>query len=78
MNQPVEQLLFLFWDNLNGDDMQARIDWLRENLTAGDDWGFCSEKRLCVLKNQSATVLYKLRWFEAGNQTEITQVDITD
>lgn len=65
-----EQPFLLMWEHLNLDEMQERIDWLRENLTAGNDWGFCPERKICVLKNQSASIFYRMRWFEAGKQTE--------
>ena len=61
-----DSILIVQWDRLDQDEMQERIDWCRENLVAGEDWGFCAEKRMCVMLNQSASVAYSLRWFEAG------------
>ena len=58
------------WDYLDTEKMQQRVDWCRENLVAGVDWGFCAETKSCVLMNNSASLLYRLRWFEPGMQTE--------
>jgi len=60
------QVLLLQWDYLNCDEMQERIDWCRDNLISGQDWGFCAEHKICVIMNQTAAILYNLRWFEAG------------
>jgi len=70
MTETNQQPFLLIWDHLNLDEMQLRIDWLRENLIPGDDWGFCSERKICVLKNQAASFMYRLRWFETGKQTK--------
>jgi hypothetical protein len=70
MDKTTEQPFFVVWDYLTQYEMQDRIDWLRENLTAGDDWGFCAETRTCVFKNESASIFYRMRWFEAGKQTD--------
>jgi len=64
----IQDYLFLLWGNLSFDEMQERIDWLRDNLLAGDDWVFCSERKTLVLKNESSAFLYKIRWFEVGKQ----------
>lgn len=69
MSEP--ETMFLHWDKLNKDQMQERIDWLRSNLVAGLDWGFCSESRTCVLMDIAAIMLYKLRWFETNQQEEV-------
>lgn len=61
----------MHWDRLSLEQMQERIDWLRDGFEAGRDWGFCPERRICVLMNESTIMLYKLRWFEANNQEEI-------
>jgi hypothetical protein len=73
MTTDIDQPFLLMWDLLDLDEMQSRIDWLRENLTAGDDWGFCREQKICVLKNRSATVLYRLRWVEPGKQVDVSE-----
>lgn len=75
-SDPVEESLFVLWDHLNYDEMQERIDWLRENLAAGTDWGFCSERKTLVLMNESSKFLYKMRWFEPGKQTLTTDTNI--
>lgn len=59
-------ILILQWDQLDQQQMQDRIDWCRENLLAGEDWGFCAEHRICVIKNKSSSLAYQLRWFEYG------------
>ena len=70
MNNDIKPFLLL-WDHLSSEDMQERIDWLRKNLTAGIDWGFCANPKICVLKTSTANLLYRLRWFEPGQQKEI-------
>ena len=69
MDDADDPVFILRWDYLNLDEMQERIDWLRENLTAGEDWGFSSERKICVLKNTASSFLYRMRWFEQGKQT---------
>jgi len=76
MNDLAEESLFVLWDRLNHDEMQERINWLRENLAAGTDWGFCGERRTLVLTNKSSKFLYKMRWFEPGQQTLATDIKI--
>lgn len=65
-----QDILLVQWDYLDQEQMQERIDWCRENLVAGEDWGFCAEKKICALLNQSASVSYRLRWFESGQVTQ--------
>jgi len=69
MIEHLDAYLVLQWDHLTTNEMQHRIDWLRNNLVAGDDWGFCKERLTCVIKNEAASFMYKLRWFEPNNQT---------
>ena len=63
-----EQIWVLNWQNLEDDEAMERIEWLRDNLVAGTDWGVCNDPRICVLKTESAGVLYRMRWFD-GTQS---------
>lgn len=70
----MSEVFLLHWDRLKTDEMEDRIDWLRDNLEAGVDWGFCREKYICVLMNEPANVLYRLRWFDTNKQEEIPTI----
>ena len=61
--QPVKPVLVC-----RDDEAMERIEWLRDNLVAGTDWGVCNDPRICVLKTESAGVLYRMRWFD-GTQS---------
>jgi len=63
-----EQIWVLDWRRLDDWEAKERVEWLRENLVAGEDWGVCNDPRMCVLKTESAGVLYRMRWFD-GSQT---------
>jgi len=63
--------LILDWSRLEPEQIDKRIDWLRSSLTAGEDWGYSPEVQACVLKTNSASMLYKLTWFEPDQQTLI-------
>ena len=39
-----EDIFMVRWDYLDTEKMQQRVDWCRENLVAGVDWGFCRER----------------------------------
>ena len=58
-----EHVLLLDWAHLEPQLIVDRIKWMRESLASPEDWGYCEKIKTCVLKNQSAIVLYKLRWF---------------
>lgn len=64
-------VLVLDWHKLSGSDINERLDWLRRSAVPGTDWGYCSEYMTCVLKNQAISTMYRLRWFESGQQTVI-------
>ena len=36
-----EQIWVLDWTALSDDDALERVQWLRENLSAGTDWNVC-------------------------------------
>ena len=59
----------LDWQHLTFEEREERIEWLRASLTAGEDWGYCAELNVCVLKTIDATALYRLRWFTADGQS---------
>ena len=63
-----EQIWVLDWRRLDDWEAMERVEWLRENLVAGTDWGVCNDPRMCVLKTEVAGVLYRMRWFD-GTQT---------
>ena len=63
-----EQVWVLDWRRLTDEDAVERVQWLRDNLTAGTDWNVCNDPRMCVLKTESAGVLYRMRWFD-GSQS---------
>ena len=65
-----EQIWVLDWTALSDDDALERVQWLRENLTAGTDWNVCNDPRMCVLKTESAGVLYRMRWFDGSQRSE--------
>lgn len=68
MMTDTEQIWVLDWQRLSDEDALERVEWLRENLTVGTDWGVCNDPRICVLKTESAGVLYRMRWFD-GSQS---------
>jgi hypothetical protein len=63
-----EQVWVLNWQHLEDVEVMERIEWLRDNLVAGIDWGVCNDPRICVLKTESAGVMYRMRWFD-GSQS---------
>lgn len=63
-----EGALVLDWHRLSGDEITERLDWLRRSAEPGEDWGYCAELLTCVLKNPETSMLYRLRWFESGQQ----------
>ena len=63
-----DSVLVLDWSRLEPEQIDRRITWLRESLTAGEDWGYSTEVRTCVLMNSQASMLYKLVWFEPNKQ----------
>lgn len=65
--------LILDWSRLGTEQIEERIGWLRETLIPGEDWGYCNELVTCVLQTPSASMLYRLRWFETGQQELINQ-----
>ena len=70
-----EQIWVLDWRNLDDWEAMERVEWLRENLLAGEDWGVCNDPRMCVLKTEVAGVLYRMRWFD-GTQSRLDAQDI--
>ena len=70
-----EQIWVLDWQHLDDWEAMERVEWLRENLVAGEDWGVCNDPRMCVLKTESAGVLYRMRWFD-GSQSRLDAQDI--
>jgi hypothetical protein len=70
-----EQIWVLDWQHLSDEDALERVEWLRENLTVGTDWGVCNEPRMCVLKTELAGVMYRMRWFD-GSQSRLDAQDI--
>lgn len=71
MDADHEETLVLDWSKLEPAQITSRIEWLRETLSAGNDWGYCEELMSCVIMNSDAAVMYRLRWFENGNQSLI-------
>ena len=63
-----EQIVVLDWQHLDDWEAMERVEWLRENLVVGTDWNVCNDPRMCVLKTESAGVLYRMRWFD-GSQS---------
>ena len=70
-----EQIWVLDWQHLDDWEAMERVEWLRENLVAGEDWGVCNDPRMCVLKTESAGLLYRMRWFD-GSQSRLDAQDI--
>jgi uncharacterized protein YodC (DUF2158 family) len=70
-----EQIVVLDWQHLDDWEAMERVEWLRENLVAGEDWGVCNNPRMCVLKTESAGMLYRMRWFD-GTQSRLNAQDI--
>ena len=68
MMTDTEQIWVLDWQRLSDEDALERVEWLRENLTVGTDWNVCNDPRMCVLKTESAGVLYRMRGFD-GSQS---------
>ena len=73
MEDGVEETLVLDWTRLSPDDIKDRIMWLRQSLIAGKDWGYCEEAATCVIMNAESAMMYRLRWFESGQQSLIDQ-----
>lgn len=67
------ETLVIDWSKLDPTDIEDRISWLRQSLVAGQDWGYCEEAMTCVIMNTAAAMMYRLRWFEAGQQSLISQ-----
>ena len=65
------EVLILDWTNLSFEQRNDRIEWLRHTMEAGKDWGYCEAAVTCVIMNIEAACMYRLRWFEAGNQSLI-------
>ena len=74
MMTDTEQIWVLDWQRLSDEDALERVEWLRENLTVGTDWNVCNDPRMCVLKTESAGVLYRMRWFD-GSQSSFDPQD---
>jgi hypothetical protein len=70
-----EQIVVLDWRNLDDWEAMERVEWLRENLEVGTDWNVCNDPRICVLKTESAGMLYRMRWFD-GTQSRLDAQDI--
>ena len=70
-----EQIVVLDWQHLDDWEAMERVEWLRENLVVGTDWNVCNDPRMCVLKTESAGVLYRMRWFD-GSQSRLDAQDI--
>jgi hypothetical protein len=70
-----EQIWVLDWGRLDDWEAMERVEWLRENLVPGTDWGVCNDPRMCVLKTEVAGVLYRMRWFD-GTQSRLDAQDI--
>jgi len=70
-----EQITVLDWRHLNDWEAIERVEWLRENLVVGTDWNVCNDPRMCVLKTESAGMLYRMRWFD-GTQSRLDAQDI--
>ena len=70
-----EQVWVLDWQCLSDEDALERVQWLRENLVVGTDWNVCNDPRMCVLKTESAGLLYRMRWFD-GSQSRLDAQDI--
>jgi uncharacterized protein YodC (DUF2158 family) len=70
-----EHITVLDWRNLDHFEALERVEWLRENLVTGKDWNVCNDPRMCVLKTESAGVLYRMRWFD-GTQSRLDAQDI--
>jgi hypothetical protein len=70
-----EQIVVLDWRRLDDWEAMERVDWLRENLVVGTDWGVCNDPRMCVLKTEVAGTLYRMRWFD-GTQSRLNAQDI--
>jgi hypothetical protein len=70
-----EQIWVLDWQRLSDEDALERVQWLRDNLAVGTDWNVCNEPRMCVLKTESAGVMYRMRWFD-GSQSKLDSTDI--
>jgi hypothetical protein len=68
------ETFILDWKFLSTEEMQDRIDWLRASLEAGEDWGFCRENKVCVLKTSTANTLYRLRWFDKNTEIDTSNV----
>ena len=70
-----EKVWVLDWRRLTDEDALERVQWLRDNLTVGTDWNVCNDPRMCVLKTESAGLLYRMRWFD-GSQSRLDAQDI--
>jgi len=70
-----EQITVLDWRHLDDWEAIERVEWLRENLVVGTDWNVCNDPRMCVLKTESAGMLYRMRWFD-GTQSRLDAQDI--
>lgn len=66
-----QQPLILDWSFLSTEEADDRLVWLRASLRPGIDWGYCREVATCVILNQEASMLYRLRWFEADKQSYV-------
>ena len=73
-----ETVLIIDWSGLSPDNISDRINWLRNSLVAGNDWGYCEEAMTCVIMNRESSSLYKLRWFETDNQKLIKKPSLLD
>jgi hypothetical protein len=73
-----DKLLILDWSRLSPDDIHERINWLRDSLVAGKDWGYCEEIFTCVLMNDESAALYRLRWFLPEGQELIPRPVMLD
>lgn len=58
-----DRFLILDWATLPPENIAERIEWLRNNLAAGDEWGYCEELQTCLLKTKEAVFHYKIRWY---------------
>ena len=69
--------LVLDWSSLDSANIDARITWLRDMLEPGKDWGYSPEIRVCVLMSNTASMLYKLTWFDT-DRTDTIRRELID
>ena len=62
-----ESVFIIDWSELPPDDRLKRLNWCKSTLSAPADWGYCIEHSTLVLKNSTATTMYRLVWFDDPN-----------